>query len=407
MPRHDVCIVGAGVVGAAIARALRETRPGLDVIVLEKEREPALHQSGRNSGVVHVGYNQAPGTLKAKLVVEGSRRTREYCRARGVPLSEGGVLVAGSRDAEPVLRDRLERGRANGARVEWVDRPRIRELEPAVEAEIAIHAPEGATFDGRAFTRSILEDATADVRTRCPVLAARETCDGVELDTPGGAVSARVVVNAAGLHADRVARLLGCGRGVAVIPFRGAYWEVNGSSQALVRSQVYPAPDPAFPFLGVHLSRKPDGRVIAGPGAAWVPGREAYAMLDASVPDVACMIGWRGFRRLVLSTTFLRLARREWRKALFVSSVASELRRLVPAIRSRDLVPQAAGIRAQLVDRDGRLVDDLAVEETPRSIHVLNAVSPALTCALPFGEHVASRVLRALNSSGRRRVWLT
>jgi L-2-hydroxyglutarate oxidase len=386
--RFDVVIVGGGVIGCATARALAMRNPSWSLCIVEKEADLALHQSGRNSGVVHAGYNQKPGSLKARFVVEGSKRLRAYCRERGIALVEDGILIVGKGPQETTLRELMQRGQANGTKVEWVDRGRLRELEPAVEADFAVRAVEGASFDARSYVKSLAAESKAVVRLGERVVRAKEG----ELETTRGVLQAGVIVNAGGLHADRLAHMMGVERRIQIVPFRGEYWEMVGAAAAKVRSHVYPCPDLRYPFLGVHLSRTFDQRVIVGPSATLVPGREAYGRFSFRLEDVVEMARWRGFRRLVTSGEFWRLVRREWRKTVFLSAVVEEVREMVPSIGVSDVVRGRAGIRAQAVDEDGKLVDDLVIEETARSVHALNAVSPALTCSLPFAEEVAARV---------------
>ncbi|MBI4566728.1 MAG: L-2-hydroxyglutarate oxidase [Planctomycetes bacterium] len=388
MDRYDLIIIGGGVIGVAAARAAAKKRSGLSICLLEKESELAAHQSGRNSGVAHAGYIPKPGTLKAKFVVEGSRRLRAFCRDRAVPLVEDGILVVGRRDQERTLRELIDRGTRNGAQVEWVEGTRLRELESHARAECGVFAREGASFDARAYVRALSREAGADIALSEPALRCRETSRGVEIQTPRRTLSARALLNAAGLHADRIAHQFGVGRQYAIVPFRGEYWELTGPSRDLVRSHLYPCPDLRFPFLGVHLSRKTNGRVVAGPGAVLAPGREAYRRFEFGGRDVLDMVRWRGLRRMAQSSVFRELVRREWRKSLFPSAVLAEIRRLVPEVRGADLTPYPSGIRAQLVSREGDLVDDLVVLETARTVHVLNAVSPALTCSLPFADYL-------------------
>ncbi|MBI2899797.1 MAG: L-2-hydroxyglutarate oxidase [Planctomycetes bacterium] len=391
----DVAIAGGGVIGCAVARALA-VRGGLRIVLLEKERDVALHQSGRNSGVIHAGYNQKPGSLKARFVVEGSRRLREFCRERGIGLHVGGILIVSQADRETeILQGLLERGRANGAAVEWVPEDRIADVEPHARGIAALRAPEGASFDAPAYVRTL----AADARARGVEFRFGERVRDIEEDGNGvrvGPLRARVFVNAAGLYADRLAHRMGVGRGFQVVPFRGEYCDLSPAAAALVRSHIYPVPDPRFPFLGVHLSRRTDGRVTAGPGAVLATGRESYDLGRWGDRDLLEMAAWPGFWRMMATREFVATAAREGRKAVWKRAIWAEARELVPAIRPGDLGRRWSGIRAQLVSRDGKLVEDLVVEETPRSVHVLNAVSPALTCSLPFGEEVAARVARKL-----------
>ncbi len=274
--RYDVAVVGAGCIGASVAKHVAEA--GHSVLLVEQEKAPALHQSGRNSGVIHVGYNQEPGTTKARYCVEGSRRMRAYCAERDVAMVEGGILVVASRDEQrPVLAELHARGRQNGADVHLVDRDGIEEHEPYAVGVEALWAPEGASVDPVGYTEALVADARA---AGAVVRFTQHVADIAELP-------AKVTVNAAGLQADRLAGPVASD--LRVVPFRGFYARVRRPVADRVRSHVYAAPDPAFPFLGVHLSRRVDGSVMAGPGAMLAFGREAYRLLAASGRDLASM----------------------------------------------------------------------------------------------------------------------
>jgi L-2-hydroxyglutarate oxidase len=399
---YDVVIIGGGVIGCGTARALALRQSGLKICLLEKEPELALHQSGRNSGVVHVGYNQKPGTLKARFVVEGSRRLREYCRGRGVTVVEDGILVLARDSAEEatleVLRQRAEQ---NGAEVRHISRSELAEREPEATATAALLAPRGASFDSRSYVLALAEDARqsgVEVRTNQTVRELSEEDDRVRIGTGSRSLDARLVINCAGLHADRIAQQLGVGRDLRIVPFLGFYSELIPERRGLVRSHLYPAPDLEFPFLGVHLSRTFDGRVLVGPGSSLALGREAYergAINAMNLVDLVDTFTYPGFLRLLGKPRFRQLVRQEWKKSVSRRAVAEEARHLLPAIRDEDLTAGRGGIRAQLVDMAGNLVDDLRIERTARSIHVLNAVSPALTCSLPFADHLANLALES------------
>lgn len=386
-------------IGCAVLRALLLNRSNWKVCLLEKEPELARHQSGRNSGVVHVGYNQKPGTLKARFVVEGSKRLRAFCREHQVPLLENGILVVARSEAEvETLQRLLERGQANGAQVQLVESSQIKRLEPEAKGVAALWAPEGASFDPIRYVSTLAQQAQAlggQIAFPEKALHLEEAEAYVEVHTNWRVIRAAYLVNAAGLYADRFAAQLGVGTNYRIIPFRGYYYELVPSRCHLVRSHLYPCPDLNFPFLGVHLSRTVEGRVLVGPGAALALGREAYRTCSFSPREIAEMIAYPGFRRLWASPEFRRLLRREWRKSLFRSAVVSEARQLLPALRASDVRPSRAGIRAQLVSKEGQLVEDLVLETTPRSLHILNAVSPALTCSLPFADYLAARVLQS------------
>lgn len=416
----DVVVIGAGAVGMAAARAL--SLRGRRVLVVEKEPGPAMHQSGRNSGVLHAGYNLKPGSLKARFCVEGGRMLRAFCEERRVAVRPGGILVVARSEAErAVLHELHGRARANGTDARLLDAEGLRQQEPHAEGIAALHAREGASFDARAYVHALANDALAngvsilyDAKVKALVdPAAGTTHPGGHEPAPAGAPDARgrlaevrtshgtlrapVVLNAAGLFADRLAGALA--KDVRVIPFRGYYAELRPERRHLVRSHIYAAPDLEFPFLGVHLSRRADGRVIVGPGAMLALGREAYTFAGIDPRDLASTLAWPGFYRLFRGARFRRLVRSEVAKSLRLGAIHEEARRLVPELARADLVRSYAGNRAQLVSRDGRLVDDIVVRTTPHAVHVLNAVSPGLTCSLAFGEHLADEAERLLAQS--------
>ncbi len=389
MTETEVAVIGAGAVG--ISTAFHLARAGVNVLVLEKEPGPAMHQSGRNSGVIHAGYNLKPGSLKAQYCVQGNRELHQYCAERGVPLKEGGILVVAQSDAQmDVLRELDARGRANGVRVTLLAEGEIKDVEPHAIGIGALQALEGASFDARSYVHALASDAVRsgarlffDHRVRSIV----DTERGVAIETNRGRVVARVVVNAAGLYADVLAG--GIADDVRVIPFRGYYAELKPQRTGLVHSHIYATPDLEFPFLGVHLSKRTDGRVIVGPGAMLAFGREAYSFGSLKGGLFAETVRWPGFYRMMRSPEFQDLLRREIKKSLAIRHIAREAKVLVPEIGEDELVRSFAGNRAQLVDRQGKLLDDIVVRETAHSVHVLNAVSPGLTCSLPFGRSLA------------------
>jgi L-2-hydroxyglutarate oxidase len=385
-PIPDVVVIGAGAIGASAA--LHLARQGARVLVLEKEAQPAQHQSGRNSGVIHAGYNLKPGTLKARYCVEGSRKLRAYCVERGIPMTQGGILIVARTDAERATLDELHaRAQGNGVESRIVGEDEVRRIEPEARGIAGLHAPEGASFDAPAYVRSLLTEAqTAGAEVRYGVRVARLA----DIDAP-------VVLNCAGLHADRLAGPAAAD--LRIVPFRGYYAELVPERQSLVRSHVYAAPDLTFPFLGVHLSRRTDGRVIVGPGAMLAFGREAYRFAQVNPRDLVETLAWPGFYGLFKEPKFRSLLVSEVKKSLSLAAIWREAQLLVPALARADLVRSFSGNRAQVVSRDGKLVDDIVVRETARAVHVLNAVSPGLTCSLPFGEHLAGLCVKKLASS--------
>src|SRR5437762_6377148 len=387
----DVIVIGAGAIGASAA--LHLARAGVRVTLLEKESGPAQHQSGRNSGVIHAGYNLKPGSLKAKYCVEGSRALRQYCRERGIAMEQGGILIVARSDAErATLAELHRRAQANGVRTTRVDERGITELEPHARGIEALSAPEGASFDAPGYVAALLEDArAAGARVEFGVSVRRIVEPGgthpALVLTSDGSREAGVVLNCAGLHADRLAGALA--GDMRIIPFRGYYAELRPGRTGLIRSHVYAAPDLNFPFLGVHLSRRTDGRVIVGPGAMLAFGREAYRLAQVQPRDLLSTLLWPGFYRMMVQPRFRALVRSELMKSLFLGRIAAEARLLIPELEAGDLVRSYAGNRAQVVSRSGELVDDIVVRRSGRTVHVLNAVSPGLTCSLPFGSYLA------------------
>jgi L-2-hydroxyglutarate oxidase len=393
VPTWDVAVVGGGAVGSSTAYHL--ARQGLRVVLLEKEDEPGRHQSGRNSGVIHAGYNLKPGSDKARYCRAGNPTLKAWCKSHEVPMLENGAVVVAHDEREiEVLRELERRAQANGTRTRIIDGDALRDHEPHAAGIAALHAPEVASLDAGAYTKSLAEAARSEgvtLRFGCWVRSI-EDAEGepdATIHTDDGTVRARVAVNAAGLHADRLAAKLA--PDLRVVAFRGTYAELGPGRRSWVHGHVYPTPDLAFPFLGVHLSRGADGRVLVGPGAMLALGREGYRLGRFRPEDAVATLSWPGLWKLGLRRDVRRLVGRELWKSMSLRAVAREAARLVPRLRRADLSRAQAGNRAQLVTRGGALVDDIVVREGPRSLHVLNAVSPGLTCSLPFGADLAAR----------------
>ncbi len=394
---YDIAIVGGGIVGLATALALSEHSPGLRLAVLEKETRLGTHQSTHNSGVIHAGIYYAPGSYKARLCVEGARFMTAFCDRHGVRYERcGKVIVATSPEELPRLERLYERGVANGVPgLTRIGPERLRELEPHARAPAAIHSPATAIVDyGQvvaAMARVLAAHGVA-LLTSAAVQAIIRAGDGLVLETAGGPLRARALVNCAGLYADRVARLAGVETGPRIIPFRGEYYTLRPERRYLVRGLIYPVPDPAFPFLGVHFTRTLDGRVEAGPNAVLAFAREGYSYRHVRPDEVAAMLGYRGFWQMV--SRYWRTGLLELYRSLSKGAFARALERLVPEVTEEDLEPGGAGVRAQAVEPDGSLVDDFRIVETARAIHVLNAPSPAATASLALGRHVAGLAAR-------------
>ena len=389
-----VVVLGGGILGLAVAERAVRTDPSARVTVLEKEQDWAMHQTGRNSGVLHSGLYYPPGSLKARWCRAGAASMLRLAREEGVPHRVTGKLVVATRPAELDRLLALEaRGRDNGLSVTLLSAEQAREHEPHVAAVAALHVPETAIVDYRAVCRVLvrrLRDAGARLMPGAEVVGGSDGSREVVLETSRGDVAADVVVSCAGLHADRVAGLLGHRPSARIVPFRGEYVELRPSAEHLVRGLVYPVPDPALPFLGVHLTRGIDGHVHAGPNAVLALAREGYRWGDLDPADLLSTLRFPGFWRL--ARRHARSGVAEVSRSLSHRRFAESVRRLVPEVADDDLVPAPAGVRAQAVRPDGSLVDDFLVERHGRVVHVLNAPSPAATAALEIARHVVGEL---------------
>ncbi len=397
----DIAIVGGGIIGLATALALSEQAPGLRLAVLEKEARLAAHQSSHNSGVIHAGIYYAPGSYKARLCVEGMKLMHAFCDMHEIRYERcGKVIVATSPDELPRLDRLYERGVANGVEgLERIGPERVREIEPHANALQAIHSPATGIVDfGKVSVAmaKVLQGRGAAILTGARVGRIVSANEGVVLETASGTVCARALINCAGLYADRVARLMGVRTGVRIIPFRGEYYNVLPVRRYLVRGLIYPVPDPAFPFLGVHFTRTIHGGVEAGPNAVLAFAREGYTYRHIRLGEVAGMVAYPGLWRM--AARYWRMGLYELYRSLSRSAFVRALQRFVPEISPADLEPGGAGVRAQAVEKDGALVDDFRIVETPKAIHVLNAPSPAATASLAIGRHIADLAARTLIS---------
>ena len=397
MERADVAVVGAGIVGLATARAILREDPRRSVVVVEKEAHVGAHQSGRNSGVIHAGVYYRPGSEKARMCTAGRLSMVRYCEEHGIDHAvTGKVVVAADEIDRARLAELEQRCAANGVRTELIGPGRLRELEPHVAGVAALHVLDTGIVDYAEVCRSLakeIEAADARLHLGSTLLGARETTDGIVLETTDGPIEARRVVTCAGLHADEVARAVSGEAvvdGVRVIAFRGEYREIVPARSHLVRALVYPVADPAYPFLGVHLTRGIDGTVHVGPNAVLAFAREGYEWRRVDVAHLRATFRFRGF---------WRFARHNWRfgvhemaRSLSRRRFAAAARRLVPELHRRDLVAAPAGVRAQAIGRDGELLDDFVIRSAGRAVHVLNAPSPAATASLEIGAEIARRL---------------
>ena len=397
--RYEVVIVGGGIVGLATALALTRRR-ATSVLVLEAEGQLASHQSGHNSGVIHAGLYYKPGSLKARTCMEGRQALYRFCEMENVPFVQSGKLVVALSESElPALAELERRGTANGLRrLKRVSAAEMREIEPHVHGVEGLWVGDTGVVDFRAVAEAIARRVQQDggeIRTcsRVTRISRSEGTSHIECGHDS-VVSARVWVNCAGLQADRVARTAGVTPGVHIIPFRGEYWEMRVARRHLVRSLIYPVPNPDLPFLGVHFTRGLDGHVEVGPNAVLALKREGYQRGSLSMYDVADMLAFPGFWRMAkrFCRTGMEELGRSWSRRKFLEAA----RRLLPELHTDDIEPGRTGVRAQAVDRQGRLLDDFCLVESAGSVHVLNAPSPAATGALAIGQLVADKALEQL-----------
>jgi len=398
----DVTIVGGGIVGLATALRLQQRRPALTIAILEKEPELATHQTGHNSGVLHAGLYYQPGSRKARLSREGKTEMEAFAEAHDIPVDHCGKLVVAVDPSELARLDALrDRAVANGVPgLEVVDRERIRELEPHAAGIRGLWSPRTGVIDFRRVALSMADELRAggaEIRTGHTVSAIDVRPSEVVVTTGRGDVTSRLVVTCAGLQADRVAALSGDTGGPSIVPFRGDYYTLSPQASGLVRGLIYPIPDPRFPFLGVHLTKRIDGSVIAGPNAVLAFAREGYRRRDVDARDLVAALTDRGFLRLAgryLPTGIAEMWR-DWSKSAFVQ----QLQRYVPELRPDQVTFGPSGVRAQALARNGTLVDDFAFSGGPRVLHVRNAPSPAATSSLAIGSVLADEVFQRLDAA--------
>jgi len=392
---HDFCVIGGGIVGLATAMRLLQRRPGSSLVLIEKEDAVARHQTGHNSGVVHAGVYYAPGSLKAKLCVEGARATKDFAAEHGIALVECGKLIVATTADEVERMGRLhQRALQNGLDIHRLSQAELRAAEPGVAGLGALLVPATAITDYPAISRTMAGQITragGSIRLGETVTAIAEDGNGVEVRTDLGAVRARQLVVCAGLQSDRLAQMAGLRIDHRIVPFRGEYYALDPRLNGAVSHLIYPVPNPEVPFLGIHLTRMIDGRTTVGPNAALGFAREGYARFSLNLRDAASMLAFPGFWRTIGRN--LRHAGGELRNSILRDYYLRECRKYYPDLRRSDLLPYPAGIRAQAVLRDGRLVEDFLFLATGRTLHVCNAPSPAATSAMPIAAMIVARLL--------------
>ena len=393
-PTYDFAIVGGGLLGLATARALLARYPGASLVLLEKESGVAMHQSGRNSGVLHSGIYNKPGSLKAQLTAEGRQAMLDFCREQDVAYELcGKVILATKQDELSRLEVLYSQGMQNHLDVHLVYPDEIARIEPHARAIEALWVPQAGIVDFKGVASKLanqLQSKGVQLKFGAQLLNFSNQKNGLNLHTSAGKVQARLAVNCAGLFSDRLARLTGVDPGLRIVPFRGEYFRLKPEARRLVRGLIYPLPDPLFPFLGVHLTKMTDGEVLAGPNAVFSLRREGYQSRDFSLRDTLESLSYSGFWHLVIPNLGTGVA--EMMRSWNIGAFARALQTLVPDLKSNDLLPARAGVRAQAVDKDGKLVEDFRFAKGERWLHVLNAPSPAATACLAIGEYIASQV---------------
>ena len=393
---YDFAVIGGGIVGLSVAWQLQQKQPSGRVVVIEKEPAVARHQTGHNSGVIHAGIYYEPGSLKAELCRKGVAETLRFCSDNDIPHEQcGKLIVATNADEHERMLALYERALQNGIEVELLDEAQLRAAEPNVAGVGAILSPTTGIVDYVAVSRAMarrLEELGGDIRTNTEVTAIEESAEAVTIHIDAGQrLEARRLVVCGGLMADRLAAMMQLDVDFRIVPYRGEYYRLPDDKNSIVRHLIYPVPEPGLPFLGVHLTRMIDGSVTVGPNAVQGWKREGYGRLNFSVRDTSEMLAFPGFWRVTAENLGVGIT--EFRNSVWKRGYLRQVQKYCPSVRLEDLRPHPAGIRAQAVRRDGTLVDDFLFAETPRSLHVCNAPSPAATSAIPIGEVICSKVL--------------
>lgn len=397
--RYDVIVIGGGAVGLGVALEITRRFPRQKLLVLEKEDKVARHQSGHNSGVIHSGVYYKPGSLKARLCVAGAAAMVEFCREHGIPHNVcGKVIVATNEEEIPRLEELRRRGEANGLQgLRLVSSEELRDIEPSARGLRALAVPSTGITDFALVCEKYAELIAANggsVLTAAGVNGIQRSGQEIVVETRKGAFATRSLINCAGLYSDRIARLAGDDPRVIIVPFRGEYYDLSSERASLVRALIYPVPDPRFPFLGVHFTRRISGKVDAGPNAVLALAREGYRHRNMSVRDISSSLAFPGFWRM--ARKYWRNGLGEWHRSLSKRAFVRALQVLVPAIQERDLVPGGSGVRAQALKPDGALVDDFQFVPSGKVLHVLNVPSPAATASLMIGRTIVDSAATSL-----------
>lgn len=402
--RFDVVIIGGGIIGLATGRELVRRSPGTKLLILEKEQALAAHQTGHNSGVIHSGLYYKPGSLKARLCVAGAAAMVEFCRENGIPFDLCGKVVAATEKGEiPGLEELYRRGVANGVpNLRMLSREELREVEPHASGICGMHVPGTGITDYTAVARKYaehIEAAGGQIRTSAAVYGLQRGADGTLVQTRVGDFSGKLVINCAGLYSDCIARMAGAAPDIQIIPFRGEYYEIKPDKHHLVHGLIYPVPDPRFPFLGVHFTKRIYGGVEAGPNAVLALRREGYERTSFDFGEAVEIARFPGFWKM--AAKYWRNGMGEYYRSLNKAAFVLALQRLLPELSSSDLKPGGSGVRAQALGIDGKLIDDFHFIFTEGMVHVLNVPSPAATASLEIAREIVDRVFSSVFAFGR------
>lgn len=397
---YDVTIIGAGIVGLATAYQILKRKPDLKLLILEKERDVAKHQTGNNSGVIHSGIYYKPGSLKAKNCINGYRMLLEFCEQENIKYEICGKVIVATEDWElPILNSLFERGKLNGLeKIRKISKEELKEIEPYANGIEAIFVPYTGIIDYKEVSNKLKEKIQSfggEIFFNQCVVDINKKYDVNEVLTNSTTYQTKLLVTCAGLFSDRLARLTQKNLPLRIIPFRGEYYKIKEEKKYLVKNLIYPVPNPDFPFLGVHFTRMIDGKVEAGPNAVLAFKREGYKKFDINFNDTIEIFGWRGFQKVIKK--YWKIGLGEFYRSYSKEAFTRALQRLIPEIQKDDLIPGGAGIRAQACDEKGNLIDDFYFVEEERIIHVCNAPSPAATASLSIGNYIAEKVFERIN----------
>ncbi|UJL45553.1 L-2-hydroxyglutarate oxidase [Virgibacillus sp. NKC19-16] len=391
---YDFTIIGGGIVGLSVGKALTEQYPDKKVLVLEKEKELATHQTGNNSGVIHSGIYYKPGSFKARFAKQGSQSMVDFCRKHEIDRDICGKVIVATNEKEQLpLENLYQRGLQNGLSINKLNKEELLEVEPHVNGIEGIHVPAAGIVDYKMVSNKfaeIIQRHDGEIKRGEKVLTINELSDEVSIETEKNSYKTKFLINCAGLQSDRIAKLAGYHIDMKIIPFRGEYFKLKEEKRNLVRNLIYPVPNPDFPFLGVHFTRMIDGEVEAGPNAVLGFKREGYKKTDINVRDLTEVLGYKGFWHL--ASKYMKEGVNEMVRSVSKNRFVESLQQLIPEIKAEDLEPGPAGVRAQALNSDGSLVDDFHIIQGKNSLHVCNAPSPAATASLEIGKEVVRQI---------------